>query len=135
MGEILWRLQGGVQLYLTALATEALGSGQGIIASAAVPDLHHFRGSFGGKDVIPLYRDAAGTDPNVTTGLLEALGKEYGTTPTAEDLAAYVYALLGGQRSEEHTSELPSLMRHSYAVFCLKKKTHTHRQTRHDLNS
>src|SRR3546814_10090829 len=26
------------------------------------------------------------------------------------------------QRSEEHTSELQSLMRHSYAVFCLKKK-------------
>src|SRR3546814_6411543 len=36
-------------------------------------------------------------------------------------------------RSEEHTSELPSLMRNSYAVFCLKKKkyiniynTHSH---------
>src|SRR3546814_4762225 len=28
-----------------------------------------------------------------------------------------------GQRSEEHTSELQSLMRSSYAVFCLKKKT------------
>src|SRR3546814_9849733 len=28
----------------------------------------------------------------------------------------------GRQRSEEHTSELQSLMRHSYAVFCLKKK-------------
>src|SRR3546814_6899227 len=28
-------------------------------------------------------------------------------------------------RSEEHTSELPSLMRISYAVFCLKKKTIT----------
>src|SRR3546814_2589242 len=27
-----------------------------------------------------------------------------------------------GQRSEEHTSKLPSLMRISYAVFCLKKK-------------
>src|SRR3546814_6832636 len=27
-------------------------------------------------------------------------------------------------RSEEHTSELQSLMRLSYAVFCLKKKTH-----------
>src|SRR3546814_2267208 len=26
------------------------------------------------------------------------------------------------RRSEEHTSELPSLMRNSYAVFCLKKK-------------
>src|SRR3546814_8590846 len=36
-------------------------------------------------------------------------------------------------RSEEHTSELQSLMRISYAVFCLKKKTtktsHTHIQT------
>src|SRR3546814_2830168 len=29
-------------------------------------------------------------------------------------------------RSEEHTSELQSLMRISYAVFCLKKKQHTH---------
>src|SRR3546814_8684036 len=28
----------------------------------------------------------------------------------------------GERRSEEHTSELQSLMRHSYAVFCLKKK-------------
>src|SRR3546814_7342672 len=29
------------------------------------------------------------------------------------------------ERSEEHTSELQSLMRISYAVFCLKKKKHT----------
>src|SRR3546814_4150052 len=29
-----------------------------------------------------------------------------------------------GRRSEEHTSELQSLMRNSYAVFCLKKKTY-----------
>src|SRR3546814_8381873 len=29
---------------------------------------------------------------------------------------------IDGQRSEEHTSELQSLMRISYAVFCLKKK-------------
>src|SRR3546814_9191402 len=35
-------------------------------------------------------------------------------------------------RSEEHTSELQSLMRISYAVFCLEKKTHKNiRQTRH----
>src|SRR3546814_4509602 len=31
----------------------------------------------------------------------------------------------GGGRSEEHTSELQSLMRISYAVFCLKKKNTT----------
>src|SRR3546814_1351104 len=30
-------------------------------------------------------------------------------------------------RSEEHTSELQSLMRNSYAVFCLKKKNKTHK--------
>src|SRR3546814_2576929 len=32
--------------------------------------------------------------------------------------------LRGHRRSEEHTSELQSLMRISYAVFCLKKKKH-----------
>src|SRR3546814_8313313 len=38
-------------------------------------------------------------------------------------------AVTGGHlvmRSEEHTSELQSLMRISYAVFCLKNKTQTH---------
>src|SRR3546814_3237888 len=35
------------------------------------------------------------------------------------------YANVGAGRSEEHTSELQSLMRISYAVFCLKNKKHT----------
>src|SRR3546814_5389794 len=35
-------------------------------------------------------------------------------------------AVLGHVRSEEHTSELQSLMRISYAVFCLKKKKSAH---------
>src|SRR3546814_10059002 len=38
----------------------------------------------------------------------------------ADELAAIS---LAARRSEEHTSELQSLMRISYAVFCLKKKT------------
>src|SRR3546814_4790611 len=33
------------------------------------------------------------------------------------------------ERSEEHTSELQSLMRISYAVFCLKKKNNNHSET------
>src|SRR3546814_5080797 len=37
------------------------------------------------------------------------------------------------QRSEEHTSELQSLMRISYAVFCLKKKTLYHQQTHNNM--
>src|SRR3546814_5262672 len=41
--------------------------------------------------------------------------------------------LLGqAMRSEEHTSELQSLMRTSYAVFCLNKKTHQHNHTHHN---
>src|SRR3546814_1087608 len=41
-------------------------------------------------------------------------------------------------RSEEHTSELQSLMRISYAVFCLKKKKHNQKQhtiNQHSTNS
>src|SRR3546814_6776973 len=51
--------------------------------------------------------------------LLQELGKEV-------DLRVVVDVISGasaGGRSEEHTSELQSLMRISYAVFCLKKKT------------
>src|SRR3546814_9730445 len=54
---------------------------------------------------------------------------------TADEVAAYHrdgFVFLPGffsaaeiERSEEHTSELQSLMRISYAVFCLKKKTQT----------
>src|SRR3546814_4082097 len=34
----------------------------------------------------------------------------------------FIGEVAAGDRSEEHTSDLQSLMRHSYAVFCLKKK-------------
>src|SRR3546814_3397412 len=39
------------------------------------------------------------------------------------------------QRSEEHTSELQSLMRISYAVFCLKKKNKTKVTKKHNTNT
>src|SRR3546814_1998393 len=39
-----------------------------------------------------------------------------------------------GARSEEHTSELQSLMRISYAVFCLKKKKQNKNNTNHTLH-
>src|SRR3546814_1591298 len=43
--------------------------------------------------------------------------------PGAAVLTLAAGALFGLVKSEEHTSELQSLMRTSYAVFCLKKKT------------
>src|SRR3546814_7153609 len=48
------------------------------------------------------------------------------TSPDAayeEAIALFVSALLSPPRSEEHTSELQSIMRTSYAVFCLKTKS------------
>src|SRR3546814_7237621 len=46
-------------------------------------------------------------------------------------LLAVGHSLMAVERSEEHTSELQSLMRISYAVFCLKKKkTYKHKYNR-----
>src|SRR3546814_3380808 len=81
--------------------------------------------------VIPLVDDAAGDGADgaaddradgavAATGDLVA-GKAAGDR--ADDRAAgAAVALVAVIRSEEHTSELQSLMRISYAVFCLKKK-------------
>src|SRR3546814_1160034 len=43
--------------------------------------------------------------------------------------------MVNDPRSEEHTSELQSLMRISYAVFCLKKKTKNTNITKHNANT
>src|SRR3546814_4002803 len=48
------------------------------------------------------------------------IGEAGGTPPSHSILADYIKP--SQRRSEEHTSELQSLMRNSYAVFCLKKK-------------
>jgi hypothetical protein len=88
--------QSDKQVFLTSLQSHPLGAGPAMVCFAHVPDRHAFCGR-GGKDVIPLYRDAAGREPNVTAGLLEKIGERHGRVPCAEDLAAYVYALLAGQ--------------------------------------
>src|SRR3546814_6625385 len=48
---------------------------------------------------------------------------------SAETGALAAVGVERGRRSEEHTSELQSLMRTSYAVFCLKKKNNIARAT------
>src|SRR3546814_5176910 len=50
-------------------------------------------------------------------------------------LSAYLASNFAIERSEEHTSELQSLMRISYAVFCLKKKKKITRKTYHRQTS
>src|SRR3546814_4356892 len=70
----------------------------------------------------------------IAVGVLIAMarqGQRVSATEPAHRARAILIGLDGGldrdARSEEHTSELQSLMRHSYAVFCLKKKN-THVQ-------
>src|SRR3546814_5772965 len=55
--------------------------------------------------------------------------RKYTVVPSGENAGELTFqpsgvSRFGGARSEEHTSELQSLMRISYAVFCLKKKKH-----------
>src|SRR3546814_10720096 len=49
----------------------------------------------------------------------------------SELTVVWEYPTLGALRSETHTSELQSLMRISYAVFCLKKKRITNKTKKH----
>lgn len=100
----LWQSHGDKQVFLTSIQNEVLGFGPAATAASAIPDRHHFSGR-GGKDVIPLWRDAAATEPNVTGGLLELLSGSYGEAVSAEELFAYAYAVLGSPAYTESFSE------------------------------
>ena len=52
-------------------------------------------------------------------------GGKHATTAAELAMSEHLAADRKAERSEEHTSELQSLMRNSYAVFCLKKTIHS----------
>lgn len=93
------------QVYLTTLLSGVLGLGPAATVSAEVPDMHHFQGSFGGRNVIPLYRDSSAADPNVVRGLPSVLAGLLGCKVSAEDLFAYCYAILASPSYVERFSE------------------------------
>jgi hypothetical protein len=90
----LWRAHSQRQLYLTSLFSQPLGNGPALTSCAAIPDLDHFRGSYGAKAAIPLYRNADATEANTLPGLLDALGGAFKRRVTPEDFLAYVYGAL-----------------------------------------
>ena len=107
MRPTLWRAHGGAQTYLTTLLNHPLGQGPAVTAAAELPDLHHFRGSFGAKEVVPLFRDAEGKEANIMPGLLDLLAKSYGRKVKPEDFAAYVYGILAQPAfTERYAAEL-----------------------------
>src|SRR3546814_8851715 len=83
-------------------------------------------------------RAARARDDHVETLALGALGKgchPVGRAVCRDDPRLVRHVEFLEQRSEEHTSELQSLMRISYAVFCLKKKKKHHNTITHYYNS
>lgn len=90
----IWLAHSSKQLYLTSLFSQPLGTGPATVASADIPDLDTFRGSFGAKATFPLFRDAAAKEPNILPGLLTLWGKKLKRAITPHDFAAYVYGIM-----------------------------------------
>ena len=102
----LWRAHGPKQVYMVSLLTEQLGEGAAATVSSHIPDLHAFRGSYGGQHVIPLYLDADATLPNIHPELLDVLEECFDFTVRAEDVFAYTYALLATPSYEKKFREV-----------------------------
>ncbi|MBZ5507894.1 MAG: N-6 DNA methylase [Acidobacteriia bacterium] len=88
----LWELRSDQQVYLTAFTEESPTNGPALTFTGLVPDLHHYKGSFGGR-VFPLWKDRQATLPNLPPKLLAYLGKKYVKTISPEDFLAYIAAI------------------------------------------
>ena len=91
----LWDSCSSKQLFLVTLTSTTLGNGPAVTLSPYVPDMDFFRGSYGAKNIHPLYRTAGTTQPNVSASLRAALETMYGRVVDPFEVAAYVVGLLG----------------------------------------
>lgn len=89
----LWQSLSDKQVFLVSPWTARISNGPAATVSTAVPDLHYYN-NHGGKDVLPLYRDAEAAKPNITRGLLKFLSDRFERPITPEDFLAYCYALI-----------------------------------------
>jgi hypothetical protein len=55
----LWASLSDKQIFLCSLRTSQMSEGSALTVATSVPDLYFFKGSFGGKDILPLYREAS----------------------------------------------------------------------------
>lgn len=88
----LWQCRSDKQIYLTAFTEESPTSGPALTMSGLIPDLHHYKGSFGGR-VFPLWRDTAAKETNIPPNLLPFLTTRFGCEVTPEDFIAYIVAV------------------------------------------
>lgn len=89
----IWKNHSGGQVYLTALMSHSPTGGPGVSFTSLIPDLSHYRGSFGGR-VFALWKDAAATEANIAPAVLVELAKAFGAPVDPVDVFAYVAALL-----------------------------------------
>ena len=87
-----WEGHSNQQVYMTALHRYAPSAGPAVTFSAAIPDLDHYKGSFGGR-AFPLWADRRTQTPNVKEGLLRAVADALGVTVNAADVMAYFAAV------------------------------------------
>lgn len=88
----LWTARIPGQVFAVELHSEYPRSGPGLVYSALIPDVHHFRGSGGGRALPKLHADGS---PNVAPGLLAALSAKLGVVATGEDVFDYVAGVAG----------------------------------------
>lgn len=88
----LWESRSERQVYLTALSRTSPSSGPALTFTGSVPDLDHYKGSFGGR-VFPLWRDQKANAHNLRPKLLPFLSEKYGKSIDAEDVVAYLAAI------------------------------------------
>ena len=88
----LWESRSDRQVYMTALTRTSPSAGPALTFTGLVPDLDHYKGSFGGR-VFPLWSDPKASVPNLLPRLMTFLTQRYGTEVTAEDLVAYIAAI------------------------------------------
>jgi hypothetical protein len=89
----LWAKYSPQQVYLTCLEAHSPENGPAITFTSLIPDNDHYKGSFGGR-VVPLWRDVAATQPNIKPALLDFLARRYGHPIKAEDVMAYLAAVM-----------------------------------------
>jgi hypothetical protein len=88
---VLWSSQSDRQIFLTAPSDRSPTCGPAAAVSCLPPDLHHYNGR-GGR-VLPLWSDAAATQPNLKPALLAYLTQALGISVSPEDLFAYIAAI------------------------------------------
>src|SRR3546814_10279888 len=120
LGVVLYELLSGAKPYRLKRQTDAEWEEAILGADPLKPSSTLLRGTDDDKpgDPAALRKRARQISGDLDNIVLKALAKRTEQRyPSVEAMALDLQ-----RRSEEHTSELQSLMRHSYAVFCLKKK-------------